>query len=292
MHLPSLPVDGRRLLSYHGRVSLNLAQVFVRYPDVKGAAQAVEAYLAARLPTRPELPRHVCVATGTPWIGIFAAGNESHHDLAESVSRSLEAHAIWFGLSGRALAYRYRKFHLGRGTEDAVVPSELFGREQAFTLPAYADAENELYDRLKRDGIPEPYIFAMAEELGAGRGDTNDAVVVAAAPWSETGVQMEAFTHRLPKRPPGVRTLFDQLDEERTTIADAVLVRGTYDEARARTLFLTLQRMLLRRTIPSGWTVRYELESPHGSALIDPILALFARERTAQRLSYGLSAIS
>jgi len=270
-------------------VSLNLSHVFVRYPDVKGVGQALEPWLAARLKSQSDLPRHVCVPTGSPWIGVFATGNASPVELAEHLSRALEAHALWFGLSGRALAYRFRRLQHGRTLDDTLVPPELFARDDVFRLPPYPDAEEELALRLRKEGVPDAYVFAMAEEFGASARGEPDAVVVAPAPWSESGLQQEPFAHRMPKRPPGTRTLFERFDEEKTTVADSVVLRGTFDEERARALLFTLQRMTLRRTVQPGWTVRYELESPQGPALLEPVAALYAKERGPKRLSYELA---
>jgi len=231
--------------------------------------------------------RHVCVPTGAGWVGLYAAGNTSPPELAEHVSRALEAHAIWYGLSARALAFRHRRYHLGRLTEDALVPQELFATGDDFKLPAYGDVEQELHDRLKRD-IPEPYVFAFAEEFGASARGEPDAVVVALAPWSERGVSREPFAHRLARRPPGVRTLWDEFDEDAKTVTDGVVLRGTYDEGRATSWLHLLQKLVVRRSVPDGWSARFRLESPAGAALGEPVLALHATKRTAMRLSYEL----
>jgi hypothetical protein len=268
-------------------VSLNVSQVFVRYPDVKDAAEAVEGWLAARLAAGGDVVRHVCVPTGSAWIGLYAAGNTSPPELAEHVSRALEAHATWFGLSARALAFRHRRYHLGRMTDDSLVPQELFGTGDDFKLPAYSDVEQGLFDRLKKE-IPEPYLFAFAEEFGASARGEPDAVVVAPAPWSERGVGREPFAHRLAKRPAGVRTLWDEFDEEAKTVTDAVVLRGTYDEGRATSLVQLLQKLVVRRTVPDGWSARFRPESPTGATLVEPVVALHAAKRTALRLSYDL----
>ncbi len=270
-----------------GVVSLNLSQVFVRYPDVKDAAEAVEGWLAARLAAGGDVARHVCVPAGSGWIGLYAAGNTSPPELAEHVSRVLEAHATWFGLSARALAFRHRRYHLGRMTDDTLVPQELFGAGDDFKLPSYADVEQELFERLKKD-VPEAYVFAFAEEFGASARGEPDAVVVARAPWSERGVSREPFAHRLAKRPAGVRALWDEFDEEAKTVTDAVVLRGTYDEGRAASLLQLLQKMVIRRSVPEGWKPRFRPESPAGSAMVDLVVALHAAKRNALRLSYDL----
>ncbi|MBI2294609.1 MAG: hypothetical protein HYU76_00850, partial [Betaproteobacteria bacterium] len=77
-------------------------------------------------------------------------------------------------------------------------------------------------------------------------------------------------------------------DEEHSTVTDSVVLRGLFDKERARSLLLTLQRLLLRRAVPQGWTLRYHLESPQGKPLLEPIAALYAKERMPKRLAYEL----
>jgi hypothetical protein len=265
-------------------VSLNLSHVFVRYPDVAGVAEVVEAHLRPLVRERHDIPRHVCVATGSPWIGVFPAGDSAAPELAERLSRSLEAHALWFGLAGRSLAWRIRKYAHGRLAEDLLSPQELFSNGDDFTLPPYLDAEAAVHERLTKEGIPDPYVLAFSAEFGADDRDEPDSAVVAPASWSDSGLTRESFAHRLPRRPSGVRTLFDQFDDERTTVTDAVVLRGRYDEGRARSLLALLARLAARRAVPPGWSVSYRLESPAGPALLDPIHALAATVKPTYRL--------
>jgi hypothetical protein len=258
-------------------VSLNLAHAFVRYPDVLGAASTAAGYLAGETKERGSSPRVVLVAAPGGWIGMYAEGNNSAPGLAQYLSRALEAEALWFGLAGRSLAYRIQRFKLGKRVEETTEPAGLFGPDGPGILPAYPDAEQEVFARLGQAGIPEAYRFLHAEELGAKPSGAPDAVQIRVGP---EGAEEQPFAHRAPANPPaGIRTLFDRFDEAASIVEDDLVVRGTHDPERARGLFRTLGKIQARRRPPTGWTFRFAVESPEGAALLDPLLAQFAGER-------------
>jgi hypothetical protein len=266
-------------------MSLNLAHAFVRYPDVFGAASMASGYLAGELKERGSGPRTILVATPGPWIGVYAEGNNLGPGLPQLLSRALEAEAVWFGLAARSLAYRIQRFRLGKRVEETTEPSGLFGPEGPGLLPLYPDAEQEVFARLGQSGIPEPYRFLHAEELGARRSGPPDSVQIRVGP---EGAEEQPFAHRTPTGPAGLRTLFDRFDEAASIVEDDLVVRGTHDPERGRALFATLRKITARRTPPPGWTFRYAIESPEGGALLDPLLAQYAEERKAGRAPFEL----
>ncbi|MBI4564461.1 MAG: hypothetical protein HY716_07205 [Planctomycetes bacterium] len=262
-------------------MSINLSRVFVRYPEVVGAAQALRVHLGAQARSRSDLPRHFVVSVGGGWIGVYAAGNSSSPSLAQYLSRALEAEALWCGLAGRSLACRLQRYRLGRQVQEQLSPPGLFGADEVRLLPAYGDAEREVYLWLNEAGIPEPYRFLHAEELGArDAAGAPDAVALSpAAEWPD-GIKEEEFRHRIPHSTAnGIRTMFDRFDEKSSVVEDDVIVRGAFDEMRGRHLLETLAKMAARRRIPPGWSFRYALSSPDGEALVDALLSLYARER-------------
>lgn len=264
-----------------------MAHVFVRYPDVEQAAQTARGFLGASAPAPGEVPFHCLVRTGGPWIGIYARGNSASPALAQHLSRALEAEALWFGLAGRSLAYRIHRYRHGRRIEERTDPADLFGEGGPRPMPAYPDAEQEVFGWLDRSGVPAAYRFLHAEELGAQASGTPDAVMIKPA---SGGLEEHPFAHRPPARPgSGIRSMFDRFDEEQSIVEDEIVVRGGFDPERARGLFATLQRILARRTVPEGWTFRYVLESPEGAALLDPLFALYAEERRAGRCSLDVT---
>jgi len=264
-------------------VTLNLSQVFLKYPDVFGAAGALRSHLASRAKSDQDVPQHILVATGTPWLALLAWGNSASPEVAEYLSRALECHATWFGLAGRSLAYRVRRFHLGRRTDEINSPPELFGMPEPFALPAYVDVEKELLDLLLRDGLPPDYLFLRADELGMSGDDGDpDAVAVLGAPWSEARVEEKRFLHRRPRRDGRApRTLFDRFDDAKQVVADEVVLRGTWDESRARSLLKLMHSMARRREVPAGWRHVYLLAASAGPDLLTPLGELFAREKAS-----------
>ena len=263
-------------------MSLNLAHAFVRYPDVLGAGSAAAGYLAAEVKERGSSPRFVLVAAPGPWIGVYAEGNNIAPGLAQYLSRALEAEALWFGLAGRALAFRIQRYKLGKRIEERTEPPGLFSPEGPGLLPVYPDAESEIFAWLDKAGIPEAYRFLHAEELGARSSGPPDAVQIRVGP---DGAEEQPFAHRGPATPSlGIRTLFDRFDEANSIVEDDVVLRGTHNPERAQALFKTLGRIHARRRPPSGWTFRFAVESPEGAALLDPLLAQFAGEHAGFEL--------
>jgi hypothetical protein len=265
-------------------MGLNLAQAFVRYPDVAGAASTAAGYLAASAKELGSNLRIVLVATG-PWIGVYSEGNNSAPGIAQYLSRALEADAIWFGLAARSLAYRIQRFKLGKRTEEKTEPPGLFGPDGPGLLPIYPDAEQEVYDALGKSGIPDAYRFLHAEDLGAKPSGTNDAVQIRVGP---EGAEEQAFPHRPPAARPGIRTLFDRFDEEASVVEDDLVLRGSFDAERARALFGTLRKVHGRKRAPSGWAYRFAVESSEGAALLDPLLTLHLEERKAGRAPFEI----
>ena len=261
-------------------MSLNLAHAFVRYPDIAAAASTAAGYLAGEAKERGSAPRTILVSTAGGWIGAYAEGNNLGPGVAQYLSRALEADAIWFGLAGRSLAYRVQRFKLGKRVEETTDPADLFAPEGPASLPLYPDAEHEVFTRLGKAGIPEPYRFLHAEELGAKPSGTTDAVQIRIA---GPDVEEQPFAHRPLAAPSGLRSLFDRFDEEASVVEDDLLLRGAFDPERARALFGTLGRISARRRPPTGWTFRFAVESPTGPALLDPLRALYAEEHKAGR---------
>lgn len=240
-------------------MSLNLSQAFVRYPDAKDAADVLLDFHAKRAPEAS----FVVTSTGSPWLSVHASDNGAAPELAQALSRALEAQAVWYGLAGHTLAYRLLRWNLGTETERTLVPAEIFSPEGAAMLPAYRDVEEELYRTLRSIGIPTPYIYLFVEEIGVSGGDpgTPDAATV-------RGGGIEAFRHRVPRRrEEHARTLYDLYKEGEQVVYENLRLHGAYDEARAKQLFKTLEAICRRRALPPDWTVRFLATTPGDPAL-------------------------
>jgi hypothetical protein len=266
-------------------VSLNLAQAFVRYPDITGAASTAASYLTSSVKERRASLRVVMAAAPGGWIGVYTEGNNSAPEFAQYLSRALEADSVWFGLAGRSLAYRIQRFKLGKRVEETTQPADLFGPGGPGVLSLYPDAEQEVFSRLGQAGIPEGYRFLHAEELGIKPLGTPDAVQIRV---TADGTEEQPFAHRAPNPTPGIRTIFDRFDEAASIVEDDLLVRGAYDGERARALFGTLRRVHARKRPPTGWTFRFAVESPEGAPLLDPLLAQYGDEKKAGRAPFVL----
>jgi hypothetical protein len=230
-------------------VSLNLSQLYVRYPDARDAAEVVLDYHQKRAPEGS----FVVTSTGSGWLSICSADNAAPPELAQALSRALEAQAVWYGLAGHALAYRLLRWHLGRETERQLEPPEIFSAEGPSVMPAYRDVEEELYRKLRSLEIPAPYVCLFVEEIGVAGGDPGEPD---AATVRDGGAAL--FRHRVPRRDKDqVRTLFDLYKEGEQVVYENLRLQGTYDDARARQLFKTLEAICRRRTLPDGWSVRF-----------------------------------
>jgi hypothetical protein len=230
-------------------VSINVSQIFVRYPDEKDAA----GILAELQKKTPGGPSSIVVRTPSPWLAISAADNAPAPEPARTLSRALEASGIWYGLAGNTLAYRMIRYELGRETSKILVPEEIFQPEAASVLPMYRDVEQELHRRLLEAGIPAEYIYLFIEEIGiSGKdGEKEDAAAV-------RGGRFEPFRHRVPRRgSEGVRTLFDLYKEGEETVYEMLHLHGAFDESRAEHLFRTLEGVCRRRSLPAGWKVTF-----------------------------------
>lgn len=271
-------------------MTVNLSQFFVRFPSASDAAGALEKMLASRAKGEQETPQHAIVETGTPWLAIVAWGNNAAPETAEYLSRALEAQAVWFGLAGRALACRLRKYRNGKRIDEWTSPPELFGAAETFPLPEYVDVESQLLAKLIDDGMPAAYLYLRADELGMSprTGDSKaDAIALLAASWKESGLEQKPFVHRRPRRGAGlVRTLFDRFDDAKQVVADDLHLRGSWDEARGKSLLALLQAMANRRQVPEGWNYVYILPA---SELAKPLGELFAREKKGMSLAYELA---
>ncbi len=272
---------------YHLPVTLNLSQVFVRYPSVDDAASTLIKFFSSRATAEQDVPQHILLKTPTPWIAVHAWGNNAAPEAAEYLSRVLEAQAVWFGLAGRVLAYRLRHYQHGRKTDEAQSPPEIFGAPEPFALPAYVDAERDLLAKL--GDLPANYVYLRADEIGMDPDGEPDAIALLAAPWKEKGFDSKRFRHRPPRATSGIRTLFDRQDSEKQVVADEVVLRGTWDEERGRGLLALLESMAKRRAIPAGWKYVYVLSSAAGPALLKPLGELFAREKQTRQWSYELA---
>lgn len=232
-------------------MSINVSQIYVRYPDEKDAAGLLAdlqrkspgslSYIVARTPAP------------SPWLAISAGDNAPAPETARFLSRALEAQALWYGMAGNTLAYRLLRFDLGRETAKVLVPEEIFQPPAAFRLPAYRDVEQELHHRLLESAIPPEYIYLFTEEIGVSGADDQppDAVAV------RDGV-LDPFRHRVPRRgSSAVRTLFDLYKEGEETVYEMLHLHGDFDESRAEQLFKTLEGVCRRRSIPPGWKVTY-----------------------------------
>lgn len=253
-------------------MSINLSQAFVRYPDVKDAAEVLADFQRKGA----DSPEFIAARTPGGWIAVLATDDAPPPAAAQALSRALEARAVWFGLAGSALAYRLRRYELGRLAEEAAEPPEIFGGEGPSKLPAYRDAELVLLERLREQKIPDEYLYLLARELGMSGGEPDAARV--------RGGRVEPFSHRVPKRPAeGVRTLFDLYTDGEEAVTDRLELRGAYDEARAEQLLRTLERITRRRSVPGGWTVRYAVSSADPD-LPAKLAALHAKARRAFEL--------
>jgi hypothetical protein len=252
-------------------VSINVSQIFVRYPDEKDAAEILARYLAAG----GERPSSFIVArTPGPWLAVLAGDNTPAPEVAQLLSRALEAAAIWFGLAGNTLAYRLIRYAWGRRLEEIQEPPEIFRTEADFPLPEYRDVEEILYRRLRAEGIPAEYVYLFAEEVGAeSSGGRAHAAVVRAG-------TVEPFAHRVPRRgADAVRTLFDLYKEGEQVVYEMLHLRGTFDEGRAERLLRTLEDVCRRRTLPPGWKVRYLAGSARDPELGRRLAAAHAKGR-------------
>jgi hypothetical protein len=258
-------------------VSINVSQIFVRYPDEKDVA----SLLASRQDRSPGAPSFLVARTGTPWLAVCSGDNAPSPDTARHLSRALEATAVWFGLAGNALASRFIRYELGRETEKALEPPEIFQAEPAAVMPAYRDVEQELYARLRALGIPQEYVYLFMEEIGVSGGSpgTTDAVVV------RNGTA-EPFVHRVPRRSVDeARTLYDHHKEGDQTVIETLRLQGDFEHGRSRQLLQTLEAMAKRRRLPAGWKLKYRLEPELDPDFVMRLVAVFA----AGRYSYDLT---
>lgn len=249
-------------------MSINISQIFVRYPDEKDVA----ALLAARQDRSPGAPSALVARTGTAWLAVCGGDNAPSPDTARHLSRALEASSIWFGLAGNALASRFIRYDLGREVEKTLEPAEIFQTEPATVMPAYRDVEQELYVKLRGLGIPQEYIYLFMEEIGVSGGSpgTTDAVVV------RNGTA-DQFVHRVPRRSVDeVRTLYDHHKEGEQTVFETLRLQGAFDHSRARQLLHTLEAMTKRRRLPPGWKIKYRLEPELDTDFVMRLVAVFA----------------
>jgi hypothetical protein len=259
-------------------VSINISQIFVRYPDEKDAA----ALLASRQDRAAGAPSFLVARTGTPWLAVCSGDNTPSPDTARHLSRALEGTSLWFGLAGNALAYRLIRYDLGREAEKVLEPPEIFQTEAAPQMPAYRDVEAELYAKLRAAGIPQEYIYLFMEEIGVSGGDPGrtDAVVV-----RNGGV--ENFVHRVPRRSlDAVRTLFDHHKEGEQTVYESIRLQGAFDNARAKQLLQTLEQMCRRRSLPPGWKVRFVLDPEPDANFVMRLMAVHAAAKFTYELSH------
>lgn len=259
-------------------MSLNLNQVFVRYPDPKDAAELLLDFHRRKGPSLS----FVVARAGGGWLAVLGADNTLPQEIGPLLSRALEAQALWYGLAGSSLAYRLLRWEHGREVERTLEPAELFTPDGPLLLPAYKDVEVELHKRLLAMGIPSDYVYLFAEEVGVAGGDpgTPDAAAV-----RNGGVEL--FRHRVPRRgDPGVRTLFDVFQEGEQKVYEHLTLHGEYEEGRAKELLRTLQSICRRRSLPPDWTVRFQAESPKLPATAEKLLALHAAGRHPFEMGY------
>lgn len=254
-------------------MSINLSQAYVRYPDVRDAAEILQGFLAKSAPEASA----VISATGSPWLCVCGQGNDVAPEAARTLARALEAHAVWYGLAGGSLAYRLLRFELGREVERFLVPEEIFGAEPPPRMPEYRDVEEELYRRLRKLGIPADYVYLFVEEIGVEGGVKGEPDAAAVRP-GEAGPFRHRVPHRSVDRP---RTLFDQYREGEQSVTETLRLHGGYEETRARGLLSVLDGMVRRRALPPGWTVRFSATSPEAPELAARIAALHAKGRHA-----------
>jgi hypothetical protein len=258
-------------------VSINVSQIFVRYPDEKDAA----ALLAARQGHTPGVPSFLVARTGSPWLAVCSGDNAPAPETARHLSRALEAASLWFGLAGSSLAYRLIRYDLGREVEKTLEPPELLQTGSSPLMPAYRDVEAELYGKLRALGIPAEYIYLFMEEIGVSGGDPGrtDAAVV------RNGMP-ENFVHRVPRRSvDAVRTMFDHRKEEEQVLCESLRLQGEFEHSRARQLLQTLEQICRRRSLPPGWKARYVLDPATDPDFTMRLVAVYA----AGRFSYDLS---
>jgi hypothetical protein len=260
-------------------VSINISQIFVRYPDEKDAA----ALLASKQERGPGTPSLMVSRTGTPWLVVCSGDNATAPDTARHLSRALEGTAVWFGLAGNALAYRLIRYDLGREVEKILEPPEIFQDDGVRLMPAYRDVEAELYKKLRALGIPQEYVYLFMEEIGVSGGnpEKTDAAVV-------RNGSVENFVHRVPRRSVDeVRTLFDHRKEEgEQTLFESIRLQGAFDNARAKQLLQTLEQICKRRSIPQGWKLRYVLDPQVDPSFVMRLMAVHAAGKFAYELSH------
>jgi len=258
-------------------VSINISQIFVRYPDEKDVA----ALLAGRQDRSPGSPSALVARTGTAWLAVCAGDNAPSPDTARHLSRALEGTVIWFGLAGNALASRVIRYALGNEAEKILEPPEIFQAEPTTVMPAYRDVEQELYVKRRGLGIPMEYIYLFMEEIGVSGGNpgSTDAVVI-------RNGSVEQFVHRVPRRSVDeVRTLYDHHKEGDQTVFETLRLQGAFDHGRARQLLQTLEAMAKRRRLPPGWKLKYRLEPELDPDFVMRLVAVFA----AGKYSYDLT---
>lgn len=254
------------------RVSINISQVFVRYPDENDAA----AMLARIQEDHPGLPSFVVARTPSPWLAVLSGDNAPAPVVAQYLSRGLEATAVWYGLAGNTLAYRMIRYDFGKEAQKSLEPAEIFKPDAVFPLPAYRDVEQELYLQLREAGIPGEYIYLFAEEVGAG---TNPGKTDAFAVRSG---RAEPFRHRVPRRgTDAARTLFDLYREGEQTVYDRLNLLGEFDKDRALLLFKTLDAVCRRRSLLSGWKVCYRAGSARNPTLARRLARAYPRGQYA-----------
>lgn len=230
-------------------MSINLSQIYVRYPDEKDAA-GVLADLQRKTAASVS---YIVTRTPSPWLAISAADNAPAPETARVLARALEASALWYGLAGNTLAYRMLQYDLGREVAKVLVPEEIFQPQATYVLPVYRDVELELHRRLREIGIPTEYVYLFSEEIGiqGPEGGPTDAATVREG-------SVELFRHRVPRRGSDtVRTLFDLYKEGEETVYEMLHLHGEFDETRAQALFKTLEEVCRRRSLPPGWKVTY-----------------------------------
>jgi hypothetical protein len=258
-------------------VSINVSQIFVRYPDEKD----VGSLLAGRQDRSPGTPSALVARTGTPWLAVCSGDNAPSPETARHLSRALEGTAVWFGLAGNALASRLIRYDLGREVEKTLEPPEIFQGEPAAVMPAYRDVEQELYAKIRGLGIPQEYVYLFMEEVGVSGGSPGmtDAVLV------RNGT-VEPFVHRVPRRSVDeVRTLYDHHKEAEQVVIETLRLQGAFDHDRARQLLKTLEATTRRRRLPPGWKVKYRLDPEPDADFMMRLIAVFA----AGKYSYDLT---
>ena len=102
-------------------MSINVSQVFVRYPDEEDAAGMLEEYRQRQKGG----PSFLVARTGTDWLAISSEDNMPAPEVARFLSRGLEATAVWYGLAGSILAYRLIRYSLGKEEEKVLEPAEV-----------------------------------------------------------------------------------------------------------------------------------------------------------------------